>query len=557
MESIFLAADKDGSGLISDEEFCDYIMTMRPSKAMDRTKYVIRGMLCYLPTYLACFNLAASLISAQTNLRERQGENLYGVQHHWWMLASVFDFFGNFGYVFLSYQEKVATYERLKLAQSRLARWVKSELPKHSAKRVRSDLYSPETTHNMSLSAEMSLVWEGGEMESANSFSLERPVNKLLNSNEGMDIDDLRCLLEQSGVFLPGGSLQEIFNAIDEDKSGNITLLEIERYAAKERQNPSSILYVLEILKRCCQDVGWWGSWLFVIGATFWICVAYVHTSNYVLLLHLVGMTCANYLFAAVTLLFSAYGQSESSVAMFEIAEARLREIAISLANHRHELEQVPEVKQSSHLRYSRKLRQSIFSDTIRKSQTKLHVSAHEKDLQSEGARILFALTDVDMSGTISTSEFAETLVNLGVLLPTHTFTRLFQRIDASGDGEIQVEEFIEYIGGLRTKSPFERRFETLSHMMGELTFYLVLVKICAGSAQTFAAYNKLGNPILSKNFFLVGSCCWAVGSLYLLNVIPSAQGKFFDLLESTKFQLREALLRESAGKSALPDERI
>ena len=88
--------------------------------------------------------------------------------------------------------------------------------------------------------------------------------------DDGLDLRELRLLLETMGVFLADHALQEIFWEVDTDRSYTVNIEELIQYA-KEREAMvfddvkycSSFKY-LAILKRCCFTIGFWTAWLFI-----------------------------------------------------------------------------------------------------------------------------------------------------------------------------------------------------------------------------------------------------------------------------------------------------
>lgn len=121
---------------------------------------------------------------------------------------------------------------------------------------------------------------EGPNASSRNNFS-----------HDGLDLQELRLLLETMGVFLAEHALQEVFREIDDDHSGSITIKELLSYAKNEtlasqrtlrRGRGGRCSKYAAILKRCCKTIGWWGSWCFLTGASFWVTLSFVEGKSYV-----------------------------------------------------------------------------------------------------------------------------------------------------------------------------------------------------------------------------------------------------------------------------------
>ena len=75
---VLLISSCTKGGTLDAKELATFIHNVKPSTAHQRRKYVLKACLLYVPFYLSFFCLNASLMSAITNLRERQWGDLYG-----------------------------------------------------------------------------------------------------------------------------------------------------------------------------------------------------------------------------------------------------------------------------------------------------------------------------------------------------------------------------------------------------------------------------------------------------------------------------------------------
>ena len=93
-------------------------------------------------------------------------------------------------------------------------------------------------------------------------------------------------------------------------------------------------------------------------------------------------------------------------------------------------------------------------------------------------------------------------------MIPSHVFSFLYKSVDDSGDGVLQLEEFIAYISSIQPEQTPKNRMTTiLKLMVRQISFYIVLVQIMAGSIQTHAAYHPpTSPPMRARNMWLAGS---------------------------------------------------
>lgn len=406
LDSIFAATDKDRNGLLDSAELAAYVDHIRPSTKKERARYIVWACLTYAPMYLACFNLAASLLAAKTNIRERPYGDLYGnLNHPYWSIAAICDLIGNFGYVILKWEEERLAFENIQAARIRLIKWVHFDLPRFLKKAQRkvsgrlddeefdSDIGDDQLSDSDSAPSEsgivneektsrkqnlMQRVAEGtvegtkamtgnlrGRLEKLdprtifeNAEEQKRMGSEALASirsllfdetnhsssptkpsagDDGLDLRELRLLLETMGVFLAEHALREIFWEVDTDRSHTVSIEELIQYA-KEREamvfddkKYCSVFKYLAILKRCCVTIGFWTAWLFVTGAIFWILLSHATKASDFAIQQFLGLICVFYLSGALGNMTNLYQSTQVISWQIETARMMLRAASISV----------------------------------------------------------------------------------------------------------------------------------------------------------------------------------------------------------------------------------
>ena len=400
--------------------------------------------------YLACFNLAASLLAAKTNIRERPTGDLYGnLSHPYWSIAAICDLIGNFGYVILKWEEERLAFENIQAARVRLIKWVHFDLPRFLKKAQRkvsgilddddpdddNDIgygQLPDSGSTPSESGEadeekakldarssdrkqnlMQRVAEGtvggtramagkvrGRLEMLdprtifdNAEEQKRMGSEALASirsvlfdetnhssspakpsvgDDGLDLRELRLLLETMGVFLADHALQEIFWEVDTDRSHTVSIEELIQYA-KEREamvfddkKYYNFFKYLAILKRCCFTIGFWTAWLFVIGAIFWTLLSHATKASDFAIQQFLGLICVFYLSGALGNMTNLYQSTQVISWQIENARMMLRAASISIGLSQVEKGRVDSSRNVAMTRCSNELQHSI--EEIRRS---------------------------------------------------------------------------------------------------------------------------------------------------------------------------------------------
>ncbi|KAL7536377.1 hypothetical protein ACHAWF_005450 [Thalassiosira exigua] len=122
----------------------------------------------------------------------------------------------------------------------------------------------------------------------------DESVEMCSDDDTGLDIQEMRMLLETMGVFLAAHALKEIVLEIDTDGSGTVTvlkLLDFAQKAEKQLSRKSRRTRYAGIFQRCCLTIGWWTSWSFVTGACFWVTLSFVKGASVLELKMYLGLT--------------------------------------------------------------------------------------------------------------------------------------------------------------------------------------------------------------------------------------------------------------------------
>ena len=505
---IFTLVDMDKSGLVSAAELASFVHDIRPRSKSDRRTYVTQKTLTFPPFYLCLLNLAASILAATSNISEREGGPLAdSTDHPYWGIAAICDLIGNFGYIVLKWEEESLALKGIQQARDRLLKWVKVDL-----QRFTKDISTnTNTNHSKAMS---SLRY---------SINYSQP-NDVGDKDDDLDLHEMSLLLESMGVFLPELMLREVFYEVDTDRSGTVSINEFQEYLNRSKQVVGRNWVRLRVLERCLQTIGFWAAWCFVIGACFWVTFSHAELSDDYFR-QFVGMTCFFYLCGAVGNLSNVYDSTGVTFRQLNNAEILLRATAISIGkaakendnmskdlqrrDRKHFLKSVAhsamKIKKSSSLNRSKKKQEEEEEEETRKA-------------QETGARILFEIMDISQDSNIDATELFDALTVLGILIPVHIFHQLFSRVDKSGDGNVDIGEFIQYIISIEASMSTKAQFMATLHMIiKESSFYLVLIQCSAGFLQTIAAYSLNIPSDRTRNMFLVGSCFWGIGGLYFL----------------------------------------
>ena len=561
LKHVFRNFDLDSNGTISAEELGTVIEGLRPATKKERSRFILRKCLKYVPMYLAVFNLVASVVGAKTNLRERKFGDLYGDPNHFnWAVAAVSDFIGNFGYVFLELSAKQESYEAQMLIVNRFLVCVQSQIPRYLSRsslgiRGRKSLRRSLNEETEERHAQAARASTKESMNEGQGFKL---LQKLIDDTGDRKFTELQLkrIFEKSDLYLSDNSFKKLFKRIKTRIPGVVTLTELlvfSKKMEKELYDTSEAENKIRVLKKALFSLSFYVSWLFTIGAIFWMLLVFSSTDDPKTIAQYLGLTCAFYLAAAIGSMVFHLKSTNASIEQVGYVDEILRKTAIVFAKNKAFSEKSSSLSRRTSVREYSIQRDSILDnarDLLNSSEidnTLGKNTNNDKELQARGARALFNVLDLDQSVQLTEMELFSTLLTLGVLIPSNTFSTVYKTIDKSNDGLIQPEEFIDYVSNIkRSRHWLEVWRMTFFFISRSLSFYLIIIKVFAGSCQTTAAYGAWIDPDIRMNLFLMGSFGWAMGSFYLLTAFPRAKGQLFDLVESAKFMMKEAIEGQS-----------
>ena len=602
IKHVFRNFDIDSSGEVTAEEFGTVISKLQPATLSQRRRFIIRKCLKYVPMYLAVFNLIASIWAAQANIQERELDGLSSKKVY--AVAAVSDFIGNFGYVFLELSTQQASYESTLLIMTRFLRCVKSQIPKLIRRETSMKFnipYHEETVDNDGNKKEESGFAELEKiLEDLGNLEFTEVKLKRLFEKSDLYVSERRF----AKIFRAIDTDYSGSVSVEE-------LIAFSKTQEEEIYGTTGFEKDMIVLKKAIKKPTFYISWLFTVGSIFWMRLTLgADNTDAELLSFFLGLTCAFYLSAALGLMSLFFISMTASTEQVDYVETVLRKTAIVFSAESESLtldassfhsKQASDNFYSSDedLGFDDSRHSSVISgprhsgihsisgsrhsgihsinstttstrktvvmrdSLLTQAKNAMHVgftagiadrlslmkedNGRNKEAQRKGAMMFFKVVDIDESSEVDEMELFASLVSLGMLVPTNVFSTIYRRIDRNGDGSIELEEFVNYIGNLKPfRSTKERLFMTIVSMVKTLSFYLILVKVFAGSCQTAAAYGVDLDQELRMNLFLMGSIGWGIGSIYLFAAHPKTKGNLFDLIEATTFLFKEAIVQES-----------
>jgi len=465
LDAIYSATDKDKSGFLDSQELATYIRDIKPSTTKARTSWVFWACVYSPLPYLVLLHLTSGTISASTNLRSRPGGDMFGSSLYYYrLIAAILSLVGDSGYLLLKWEGEKLAYENLNAARARLIKWVHFDLPRfldknsenesdgqlsESADKTsslekmasRRDFVSdPEEKKRMDREALVSIRSLFAGDASDDELSSDEPSEE----GDGLDIQEMRLMLETMGVFLAENALVDIFSEIDSDGGGKIDISELIQYAkdrqamvTDKKQNLSLFSY-LEILKRCCLTIGFWSGWFFVMADICWI--SYAVFGKLILL----GLTCVSGLIGALGNVTNLYQSSLTVQRQIDNARMMLRAAAVAVGLSQMEkdkqkllTEPTGEMGRSVHDKTKQSLQEMALSvqNTIQQDALSKLKSAEASADESKSKQSLHQLATLTSTKNIGTGGTLEVYSDKKLALAQEEGAQaLFQVIDVSDD---------------------------------------------------------------------------------------------------------------------------
>lgn len=319
-----------------------------------------------------------------------------------------------------------------------------------------------------------------------------------------MNQHELNAALEEQALYLPKAILTQIFTDIDTDKSGVITKDEIIDFAKNQTTDSKNQDRVKAINEAVVHTWGFWSLICWFIGSILFLVGAHLSYAGYTepplpknTYLHLYGM---------------------GSVMYFLLAVCMIPMIGSEVKDYMESIDQMS--KAFAHRR-------------------------QRKGLSTEAESFRSLATQSD--GNLDVMEIYEVLIEEGVLIPYDTLLELFNSADKSADGQLQVEEFTEFITNMQiAKDPWRYRLQMLKCVPYTSSFFGWLMFFFGGIFFTMGSYF---DTMDSAYWYFAGAICYGLASAK--NVFGTIVGHYqhFYAVEAGKAQFRAQI----AGDAVVP----
>lgn len=330
-----------------------------------------------------------------------------------------------------------------------------------------------------------------------------------------MDVYELNTVLEEHNLYLPKSTLLQIFSAIDTDASGSLTKDEVINFAKTQNTEPTDQQRQMAITNAVVHTWGFWSLICWFLGSILFLLAAHLNFAGYTepplpknTYLHLYGMGSVLYWLLAFCMVPMLLDQATDYLESID-------HMSKAFANRSESMELTSNTKDQ--------LFQSL---NVRRSFT---VNADE----SEG---------------LDATELYDVLIEEGVLIPYDTFLELFKSADVSDDGELQLDEFTNFIENLSVakEGTWQYHLQVAKRIPFTSYFFGVAMFFVGGFFYTMGSYLDLVN---SAWWYFGGAVCYGLASGK--NVLWAIKGHWshFQAVETGKGKFRAQLL--AAGQSA------
>merc|ERR1711957_337477 len=390
-----------------------------------------------------------------------------------------------------------------------------------------------------------------------------------LQDKQGVNMGEFTLVLEASSIFIQKDIMREIFLEMDLDERGKIDLQQLEKFAKKtELKEKSKLNKKVSILRKCSRSWFFWSEWSWFVGA-----IAYLIEAEYFLgssmpdvlsrrLLTLVGAFI--YFFAGLTLFPNVYyDASRYCTRIADLGKAML-ELSISegiisredrknqrrkkrsSGSHAFHMLGPTGKRRKSFLKRDSFLKNIFFSydKWIRPGDTQ---SVKENDLeQDEENSTAVGLNCVKLHNI---------LFHNGILIELDIFTRVFQKADINGDGNLSFEEFLEFAVELDEAKAISKK-DILSEVLRRSDFYFAFMFVVAGIIKVLFEFFKVPNFFFTDVEFgeplilalgVSFSCLYAMcASAAALKAIGNLSSKFYTM-QNCKVSFCKAIIMRAS----------
>jgi len=322
-----------------------------------------------------------------------------------------------------------------------------------------------------------------------------------------MDMYELNALLEEQNMYLTKVVLTKIFGQIDKDGSGVLAKAEIVHFARTQNTDPSDKERQAAIMKAVVHTWGFWSLICWFLGSILFLVAAHLSYAGYTepplpknTYLHLYGMGSVLYWLLAFCMVPMLLDQTKDYLdSVSQMSKA---------------------FTQGSDLKSTNQLFQSL---NVRSSST-------------------------DGSGNegLDATELYDVLVEQGVLISYDVFLELFKAADISGDGELQLEEFTNFIDNLSVAEAgtWQYHLQMIKQLPSASYFFGVAMFFIGGFCYTMGSYVDLVDSAL---WYFGGAVCYGLASGK--NVFWAIHGNWshYQAVQAGKAKFRAQLLAMSA----------
>lgn len=298
--------------------------------------------------------------------------------------------------------------------------------------------------------------------------------------DENMDLYELNILLEEQNLYLPKSTLIQIFAQIDSDVSRLLTKDEIVDFARTQNTDPTDKERQLAINKAVVRTWGFWSLLCWLLGSMLFLVAAHLSYAGYTApplpkntYLHLYGMGSVLYWLLAFCMVPMLLDQVTAYLESVD-------QMGKAFAN--------------------------------RSNSMGLNSSAKDQLFQSLNVRKSSKTSNVAEDEGLDATELYDGLIAEGVLIPYDTFLELFKSADVSGDGELQLEEFVKFIENMNvaSKNTWQYYLQMAKRLPYATYFFGVAMFFVGGFCYTMGSYVDL---VDSAWWYFGGAVCYGMAS--------------------------------------------